>query len=244
MFKNETAHEVIEKFEEYNLKIIQNNKYFKFGIDSIVLAKFAALDSSNHIILDLCSGSGVVGLLYSRLIDKKLQSNSSYRSIKKMYFIEKQAYFADLNQRNIDLNDLQGYEVLNFDIKDDQILDIIAPNSIDIILSNPPYYISTSSIPSESKEMLEAKFGDEDFLDKFFYLANKLLKDKGVLFMINKPERLVDLFVTSRKHNIEPKILRNVLSSSKKKSSLILIKFVKNANSFLKIEDPYIINKD
>ena len=62
--------------------------------------------------------------------------------------------------------------------------------------------------------------------------------------MINKPERLVDLFVTSRRYNIEPKILRNVLSSSKKKPSLILIKFVKNANSFLKIEDPYIINKD
>lgn len=242
MYKEELYYEIIEEMPEYNLKIIQNDKYFKFGVDSIALAKFAASNKSNNIILDICSGSGVVGLVYSRLIENKIKENNLSRKIKKMYFIEKQQYFSYLNQKNIEINKFKNYKVLNLDIKDPKIYEQIKPESVDIILINPPYYLTETSIPSEIKEKFIAKFEDENFLDIFFKLSNTLLKNKGEIFMVNKFERLVDIFCMSRKNNIEPKILQPILSNPLKKNDLVLLKFVKNGRNFLKIENPFLIN--
>ena len=243
MFKNEKRSEIIENIPEYDLKIIQNKKYFKFGVDTVALAKFAAEHNTNNIVVDICSGSGAVGLIYSRLIEDKVANNKGYKEIKHLYFIEKQEYFADLNQRNLELNNFKNFSVINSDIKDknNKILEKIGENSVNIILCNPPYNITKRAVKSSLDKKAIAKFEEEDFLDALFLLAKKLLKNKGEIFMVHRPERLVDLFSTSRKYSIEPKTMRFVVSNPLVKPSLVLLRFVKNANNFLKIEDPFII---
>lgn len=244
MNKKEKIFEIEESMPEYNLKIIQNNKYFKYGVDSIALAKFAASHNTQSTVVDMCSGTGIVGLVYSRLIEEKVSKNKGYRDIQRLIFVEKQKYFADLNTRNLELNNFENFEVINKDIKNPSLLEQITANSADIILINPPYNISTSSILSDLEEKANAKFEESDFLSVFFDLANKILRDRGKIYMVNKPERLVDIFIESRKNNIEPKKLKSILSNPYKRPSLVLIEFVKNAKPFLKIEDPFIINYD
>ncbi len=44
-----------------------------------------------------------------------------------------------------------------------------------------------------------------------------MLKDKGTLYMVHKPERLVDIIYQLRKNKIEPKEIRFVHPYEKKK---------------------------
>ena len=63
--------------------------------------------------------------------------------------------------------------------------------------------------------------------------------------MVNRPERLVDIFEYSRKYKLEPKELRIVYSKPNSNPKLVLIKAVKYANKYLKVREPlYIYNED
>ena len=63
--------------------------------------------------------------------------------------------------------------------------------------------------------------------------------------MVHKPERLVDILSLMRQYKIEPKVLRFVYSNKNKEPKLILIKGIKNAKPFLKIEkNLYIYDED
>ena len=59
--------------------------------------------------------------------------------------------------------------------------------------------------------------------------------------MVNRPERLVDIFVILRKYKIEPKILRMVVSRQNEQPKLVLIKGVKRAKPFLTIQEELVI---
>ena len=72
-----------------------------------------------------------------------------------------------------------------------------------------------------------------------------MLKDKGELYIVHRPERLVDLFVTMRKYKIEPKKIRMVYSNVNAVSKLVLVQGVKNSKPFLKVEkNLYIYDKN
>ena len=244
MYKKEKNNEIVENIAEYNLKIIQNKKYFKFGVDSVALAKFAASHRTRPVVLDACSGSGAVGLIYHRLIEDKVSKNKGYREIEKIFFIEKQGYFADLNKRNLEENNFKNFKVINKNIKDKAIFDEIEANSVDIILVNPPYGIVGSIVNSTFKEKSIARSEKNDFLEHFFSFAHKILKSNGEIFMVHRPERLVDIFCAARQNKIEPKTMKMVNSDPSKKPAIVLLRLVKSARPFLKIEDPFIINKD
>ena len=53
--------------------------------------------------------------------------------------------------------------------------------------------------------------------------------------MVHHPERLVDIFSSMRKYQIEPKEIRFVCSKEGEMPKLVLIKGIKNASPFLKI---------
>ena len=63
--------------------------------------------------------------------------------------------------------------------------------------------------------------------------------------MVHRPDRLVDIIELMGRYKIEPKKIRFVHSTIDKEPTLVLIKGIKNARPFLKIEKPLIIyNKD
>ena len=63
---DEILNEQNERIDELNIngyKIYQNTKLFRFGIDAVLLAAFAQISKKDKVI-DLCSGSGIIPLLY------------------------------------------------------------------------------------------------------------------------------------------------------------------------------------
>lgn len=74
--------ERIDDLQLNNLKIIQNSKWFCFGIDSILLSEFARAIHKNSKILDLGTGTGILAILSSYKIEgsKIVRSRSTKRS--------------------------------------------------------------------------------------------------------------------------------------------------------------------
>ena len=206
-----------------NIKMIHMEKSYTFGVDSIILLDFAKMKKGKTIV-DIGTGSGVLSL----------GSYAMYHA-NKVYGIEIQKDKAKLMIENINLNNLSNIEVINDDLNNVDFKE----NTIDYIITNPPYYKIDENIGNKSEEFLISRQEKYLTLDDIFKFANKTLKDRGKLFMIHKPERMVDIFTSSG--NIKPKRIRFVQSTFDKKPQFILIEFVKNANDGIKIENPLII---
>lgn len=225
--------ERIDELELNNLKIIQKNDGFCFGIDSVLLSDFARKIKNNSKVLDLGTGTGILGILLC-----------AKTNLKQITGIEIQKDIADMATRSIQLNNLQGkFDILNCNIKDiDKLLKI---DSYDAIVTNPPYKKPNSGKINENKTKLISRHEIEANLDDFIRISFKMLKDKGTLYMVHRAERIVDILSTMRKYKMEPKRIRFVYSNKNSESKLVLLEATKNAKPFVKIERPlYIYNEN
>lgn len=225
--------ERIDDLQLNNLKIIQNKDGFCFGIDSVLLSDFAKEIPSDSEVLDLGTGTGILGIL---LCGKT--------KVSKIYGIDIQEDVCNMASRSIKLNNLENrFEIINKNIKD--LKDIFEGNSFHAIVSNPPYKKDNSGLKNESETKLISRHEITASLENFINISSYLLKNNCSLYMVHRPERLSDLFYLLKKYNLEPKKLRLVQSYFDSKPKLILVKATKNAKSFLNIEEPLIIyNRD
>ncbi len=115
----------------------------------------------------------------------------------------------------------------------------------DAVVCNPPYKEVGTGLTNENDVKLISRHEIKGTLEDFIKSASKSLKDKGSLYMVNKPERIIDIFEICRKYKLEPKELQIVYSKINSNPTLILIKATKNARKYLKIKKPlYIYNED
>ena len=220
--------ERIDDLEYKGLKIIQNKKWFCFGIDSVLLSDFAKEIKNNSTVLDLGSGTGIISILLSKKINAK-----------KIVSIEIQKEVYEMSKKSIILNDLENVDFINEDIKN--LNKIIENNSCDAIVTNPPYMKKNSGIKNENEMKLISRHEVKCNIEDIIKVSSKLLKDNGELYMVHRPDRLVGIIECLRKYKIEPKKIRFVYSKKEDNSNLVLIKAVKNAGEFLKIEKPLYI---
>ena len=226
------ANERIDDLEFKNLKIVQNKDGFCFGIDSVLLSDFAKNIKKDSMVLDLGTGTGIIPIL---LCGKT--------KLKKVTGIELQEEVAKMAKKSIKLNNLED----KFNVINENILNlnkIYENQTFDVIVSNPPYKKKDTGITNENEKKRISRHEISASLEDFIKISKDLLKDKGEFYMVHRPERLVDIFELMRKYKIEPKILKMVYSYKNKEPKLILIKGVKNAKPFLKVESNLYIYED
>lgn len=224
--------ERIDDLEYKNMKIIQNKNYFCFGIDSILLSDFAKEIKDNSICADFGTGTGILGILLC-----------AKTKLKKIYGIEVQKEIAQIAERNVKLNNLEArFEIINENILN--INKIFSKKYFDYIVMNPPYKKNNTGIKNEIKEKLIARHEIEANLEDFIQVSYDLLKDNGTLYMVHRTDRLVDIMCILREKRIEPKEIRLIFSNKNESPKLILIKAVKNAKPFLKMDKPLYIYDD
>ena len=223
--------ERIDDLELKNLKIIQKNDGFCFGIDSVLLSDFAKDIKKNSKVADLGTGTGILSIL----LCAKTELN-------KVIGIEIQEDMADMARRSCEINNLQNrFEVINADIKNLQ--KIIKQNEFDAVIMNPPYMELNTGKTSINIKKLISRHEITASLEDFIIASKNLLKDKGSLYIVHRPNRLIDLCYLLRNHKIEPKIIRLVYPKKESEANLVLIKAVKNGGSFLKIMKPLYVYK-
>ena len=223
--------EKIEDLQYKGLKIIQNKKWFCFGMDAVLLSDFAKDIKDNSTVIDLGAGTGIISILLS-----------AKTKAKKIKCVEKQECMVDIIERNIKLNNLED----KIEVEHIDILAMDKNQKVDVVVTNPPYKKENSGIQNKNEQKYISKFETTANLDSFLKVSQKILKDKGKFFMVHRPERLVEIICLMKKYKIEPKRLQFVYShiNAKENAKLVLIEGVKNANPFLKVmENIYVYDE-
>lgn len=216
--------ERIDDLEYKGLKIIQNKDGFCFGIDSILLSDFAKNIKKEARVLDLGTGTGIIATLLCGKTE-----------LSEITGIEVQEEVYEMAKRSIQLNHLED----KFKMIQDNILNLnnyFEKNTFDVIVTNPPYKKKETGVQNEDTRKLISRHEIEANLEDFIKISKDMLKDKGEFYIVYRPERLVDLLTLMRKYKIEPKKIRFVYSNVNAVSKLVLVKGVKNAKPFLKLE--------
>ena len=224
----------IDDLQYKGLKIIQNTKDFCFGIDSVILSDFAKNIKKGSKVVDLGTGTGIIGLL----LCKKTE-------IKEIVGVEIQKEVAEMANRSIKLNKLEDkFKILNTDINkifEDKLLE---KNKFDVVVMNPPYKEKGTGKINEVDSKIISRHEVKATLSDFIKMASNLLKDKGEIYIVHKPERMPDIIQKMRENKIEPKEIKTVYSNKKTEASLILIKGIKGAKKFFKILEPLYIYEE
>jgi len=220
--------ERIEDLQCRELKIIQNKNWFCFGMDSVLLANYCDLKDGEEVV-DLGTGTGIIPiLLYGK------------NNLKKIYGIEVQNEVAEMAKKSIKLNRIENcIEIINTNIKDYR--KYLKKNHFDTVVSNPPYIKTSNNLISPKKKKAFSRHEIEGDLEDFVKIAAELLKHRGKLYMVYRPNRLVEVFQYMKKYKLEPKKIRFVQNKNNDEPNLVLIKGVKAANPHLIVEKPLIV---
>lgn len=213
------ANERIDRLIPQKLNILQTDDTFSFSLDAILLADFAAVrPKANQHIVDFCSGNGVIPLLISAKTDASITG------------VEIQAEVAEMAKRSVQLNELEE----QITIRHANIIDagdIFKKDSIDVVTCNPPYfkvYPESRINPNEAKALArhEITMTAEDIFSNAYYI----LRQRGKLYIVHRPERLSELIVLGSKYKMTLKRLQFIYPKSGRNAKTILLEFMKNGH--------------
>lgn len=222
--------ETIDDLQCGNLVLIQKKTGFKFGIDAVLLANFVKI-YGGETVLDIGTGTGIIPTL--------LTAKSEAKSI---VGIDIQENLIEMAKRSAILNGLEDIlRFLTLDIKDWNR--VFKEATFDVITTNPPYVKKGGGLLNISSSMALSKHELTCSLEDIMLAAGTLLKNKGRLYMVHRPDRLCDIFCSMRACKVEPKSLRFVHPYDSSPPNLVLIGGIKNANPGVKIERPLFVYK-
>lgn len=214
----------INDLYDYGYKIVQKSDYFKFSLDSMLLANFVNINMADSKLLDFCTGNCPIPIILSN-------------SIKNIVAFEVQKEIYELGDESLTLNNINNVKLINDDIKN--IGNYYEEGYFDIITCNPPYFkvIDSSKINDNNVKAI-ARHEILIKLEDIVSLAYKFLRDKGKLYIVYRPDRLMELLKLFDKYKFGVKKLQCCYNNSDSLSSMILIEAMKNGQDDLKILAP------
>lgn len=218
---NLNVNERLDDLQFNDLFIIQDKTQYNFTTDAVLLANYVKA-KPNFKLVDLCSGSGVIGIL----VHAKTHAEH-------VVLVEMQQKLYDMSKRSVEFNGLEKC-VFPYLEKVQNVSKVIGNELYDVVVCNPPYKMENSSKQSENFEIAVCKHEITINLEEIVLETSKLLKYGGYFYTINKEERLTDLLVLLRKHRIEPKEV--VVIPSSKGSPLVMVKARKGGKSGVRIK--------
>ena len=215
-----------------NLKIVQDTQMFNFSLDSVLLARFVTINKKIKRILDIGCGNAPIPIILST------------RTSANIVGIEIQKDVYQLAQESISINNLDTQiDLVNGDIND--IYKKIESDSFDVITCNPPYFKATPTANYNKNDYKTiARHELRLNIEQILKISKKLLKNNGVLGLVHRPDRLIEIIEFMRLYNIEPKKIRFVYPKKQDCANMILIEGKKNGKPGLTILPPLYVHKD
>lgn len=225
--------EIVNRLLNYkDLKIVQNTDWFAFSLDSVLLANFVTINKNTKNIIDLCTGNAPIPIILST----KTAANITG--------VELQEEIYDLAKKSVEINKLEKrINLLNMDVND--LIKKYETDTFDVITCNPPYFkVKETSNLNENKIKTIARHEIYLELEELFSLSKKLLKNNGIISIVHRPERLIEIIESMKKHNIEPKRIRFVYPKRNSDCNILLIEGAKNGKPGLKILPPLYVHDE
>ena len=214
-----------------NINLIQKENGLTFGTDAFLLASFIKAQRSG-VAVELGGGTGIISLLCA-----------SREKFSKIYCAEIQQDFANIIQRNAELNGLDS-KVISLCADAREIKSSNIGCEVDAVFSNPPYMKIDSGKRNDHDEKFIARHEVCGDINDFCACAKRLLKHGGFFYCVWRPDRLTDLICAMRENNLEPKEMCFVHANTKCAPSMVLIKAKKGAAASVSVHEPLFLNLD
>lgn len=220
--KNEIINDL---FDYENRKIYQDEAYFKFSLDSILLSEFVNINKKTENILDLCTGNASIPLILSTKTKATIDC------------FEIQEYIYELGKKSIELNKMEGQiNIYKSDIK--KIDELVSNKKYDIITCNPPYFkVFNDDFINDQYGLAIARHEITITLEDIFKIASSHLNDKKEFYLVHQCQRLDEIIILADKYKLNVKRIILVKTKKDNKPSLVLVKCVKNAKYGMIISD-------
>jgi tRNA1Val (adenine37-N6)-methyltransferase len=115
------------------------------------------------------------------------------------------------------------------------------PGAYDLVVSNPPYYLSGSGKQPADPDKANARAEQLCTFDDICKAAGYLTRGGGAFMLVHKPQRLVEILRTVSESGFEPKRARFVQHDLASPPSLVLLESRRGGKPSLKIEAPLIL---
>ena len=222
--------ERLDDLKRGSLRILQRPDRFCFGMDSVLLASFAAQRRMGRMRgVDLGTGSGVLPLLICARVP-----GASFDAV------EIQADMADMAARSMQICRMEHrIHVHAMDLRD-------APSRLghgryDLVVSTPPYGKSGGGQPSRAQGLRTARHEGETDVQAICRTAAALLRNGGALAMVFPAPRLLELMDAMRAWRVEPKRVMLVHPAYGKAPNLALVEGVRNGRPMLHFLPPLFV---
>lgn len=203
----------MSKFEQLGpYQLEQRPGVFPLGSDTLALGRFATVRKGWRVC-DLGTGSGVLLLLLA-----------ARESQLELFGLDQDPAAAALAQDNLRHNNLEG-EIWTGSWSQTPF----PPGSFDLVVSNPPYYA-----PDSGKDGGPARMEREE-LDALCRAAARLLRNGGRFALSFPTQRMVELFETMRRWDLEPKRLKLLSHTPTKPPYALLAEGVRQGRPGLQV---------
>jgi len=201
------------------VQLYQPEKGYCFNSDTLFLYAFAKNFFSKGKVLEVGSGSGVLGLLLARDLPISLTQ------------VEKQETFAKFSTKNAQTNAIES-QVIHQDF-----LEYETQEKYDVIISNPPFYHG-GVMKSEDEMRHTARYNEHLPIAAFVKKASKLLTPRGHFIFCYDPLLVQELLVSLANEKLTLEDIRFVYPKEGKMATLVMIHARKSSKSLAKIHPP------
>ena len=220
---------------EVTLDDLQNGYYiyqatdgFRFGVDAVFLSEFAKVKPGESV-LDMGTGNGIIPILLAAKTKGKHFCG-----------LEIQPYSACLARESVEYNSLgDRIEIVNGDIK--EAFAIFGNEAFDVIVSNPPYMAAEHGLRNEADAKYVARHEALCSFEDIASQTSKVVRTRGRVYIIHRPQRLAELIITLAKYKLETKRLRFIHSYIDKEPVMVMIEALKGGNPGMRIDKPLIV---
>ena len=205
------------------LKIYQDDSYFKFSLDSVLLAEFVNINNRVKNIIELCAGNCAVSMILSTRTKANITA------------VEVQDEIYNLGKESIEYNNLSDrINLINSDIKD--IKNYFPGNNVNVIVCNPPYFkCENESLVNGEKIKAVARHEILINLDEIIEISSKILQKDGELYLVHRTERLDEIINACTNYNINVKNIQFISTKEGKEPTLLLVRCVKGSSFGVKV---------
>ena len=225
--------QINDLLEINNLKIFQNDDWFKFSLESVLLPNFVTINLRCKRILDLCTGNAPIPLILST----KTKAN--------FVGVEIQRDIYDLAKKSVEINKLEKQiTIINDNLNN--LKKYYNGDDFDVITVNPPYFpnIEMSKKNSDRHKTI-ARHEVKTNLDEIIRVSAYLLKNGGYLALVHQTNRFFEVVDILKKYHLMINKIQMIYPKEDKESNLFMIEARKNSKCGVKFLKPlYVHNMD
>jgi tRNA1Val (adenine37-N6)-methyltransferase len=214
--------------ENNTITLYQPKDGYCYNSDTHLLFQFICdgLDKFKNIngsLLDIGSGSGILGLLVAKQF-KKLSLNQC----------EIQDIFQFLSLKNSAINNIKSQ------IHKGSIIDIKFDSKFDIIVSNPPFYHS-QVLKSYNKNIKIARYNDNMPLEDLLKKVVKILTSNGKFFFCYDAKQIDKIISICKNIHLNIEAIKFLHPKEDRTATIVMIYARKNSKSLLEVYPPFIM---